>query len=164
MIRTNQLERSDENLNRRADAQHALVVHVLEALRNKGYSIKSHIPEVGKKLLWPEAASLVGHDILSGEFQEGILFCWTGTSVNIAVNRIPGIRATLCVNVETACGARLWNNANVLCISMRLTSTAVVNEILDSWFATVSQSTLEDEAGLNLFRNLENEFLKTDLR
>jgi len=49
---------------------------------------------------------------------------------------VPGIRAALCHDAETAKGARLWNRANVLCLSLRATSEAVAKEILDAWFAT----------------------------
>ncbi len=71
---------------------------------------------------WPEVARKVGEDVAEGRAEEGILFCWTGTGVSIAANKVAGVRAALCVDAETARGARLWNNANVLCLSMRLTS------------------------------------------
>ncbi|MGA9190091.1 MAG: RpiB/LacA/LacB family sugar-phosphate isomerase, partial [Anaerolineales bacterium] len=79
---------------------------------------------------------------------EGILFCWTGTGVSLAANKVPGIRAALCADAETARGARLWNNANILCLSLRLTSLPVAKEILDSWFETTYQPNPDDDACL----------------
>lgn len=79
-----------------------------------------------------EVARSVADDLSRRHTQEGVLFCWTGTGVAIAANKVPGIRAALCADAETARGARLWNNANVLCLSLRLTSAAVALEILES--------------------------------
>ena len=67
---------------------------------------------------------------------EGIVFCWTGTGASIAANKVPGIRAALCQDAETARGARIWNHANVLALSLRATTEAIAKEILDTWFAT----------------------------
>jgi ribose 5-phosphate isomerase B len=63
-----------------------------------------------------------------------VLFCWTGTGVSIAANKVPGIRAALCGDAEAACGARAWYEANVLCLSLRTTTETLAKEILDAWF------------------------------
>lgn len=47
-----------------------------------------------------------------------------------------GIRAALCHDAETARGARIWNHANVLVLSLRATTEAIAKEILDAWFST----------------------------
>ncbi len=62
--------------------------------------------------------------------------CWTGTGSSIAANKVPGVRAALCHDAETAKGARIWNHANVLALSLRTTSEALLKEILDAWFET----------------------------
>jgi ribose 5-phosphate isomerase B len=85
---------------------------------------------------WPAVARAVAEAVVAGQADEGILFCWTGTGVSMAANKVPGIRAALCADAETARGARLWNDANVLCLSLRRTSEAVAQEILDAWFNT----------------------------
>jgi len=74
--------------------------------------------------------------VASGACEQGVLFCWTGTGVSIAANKVPGVRAALCTDPETGRGARRWNDANVLCMSLRLTSETVAKEILDAWFGT----------------------------
>ncbi len=86
---------------------------------------------------WPLVASRVA------EANEGIVCCWTGTGASIAANKVPGIRAALVHDAETARGARIWNHANVLALSLRATSIPLAREILDAWFAT---SPLEGEA------------------
>lgn len=63
-----------------------------------------------------------------------MLFCWTGTGVSIAANKVPGVRAALCGDAETARSARAWNDANVLCLSLRTTTETLAKEILDAWF------------------------------
>ena len=85
---------------------------------------------------WADMARRVSKRVSSGQCQQGILFCWTGTGVSIAANKAPGIRAALCCDAETARGARRYNDANVLCMSLRLTSPPLAREILDAWLST----------------------------
>ena len=73
----------------------------------------------------------------------------------MAANKFKGIRAALCDDAETARGARLWNNANVLCLSMRRTSEVMVKEILDTWFSTNYQPNPEDDACLRLLVEMD---------
>lgn len=81
-------------------------------------------------------AEEVADRVARGQVDEGILCCWTGTGVSLVANKVPGIRAALCADAETARGARIWNHANVLALSLRLTTPAVAGEILDAWFGT----------------------------
>jgi ribose 5-phosphate isomerase B len=84
---------------------------------------------------WPSVAGEVAGAVARGEAQYGVLCCWTGTGVSIAANKVAGIRAALCGDAHTAAGAREWNDANVLCLSVRATSAPVAEEMLDAWFA-----------------------------
>jgi ribose 5-phosphate isomerase B len=83
---------------------------------------------------WPQVAEQVGRLVAEGEVDSGIVCCWTGTGVSIAANKVPGVRAALCGDAQTARGARRWNDANVLALSLRATSVAVAEEIVDAWF------------------------------
>ena len=87
-------------------------------------------------LSWVEVGEQVALSVQQGDCQEGILFCWTGTGVSIAANKVPGIRAALCFDAKAAEGARQWNLANILVMSLRLTSEPIASEILDAWFNT----------------------------
>jgi ribose 5-phosphate isomerase B len=109
---------------------------VIDELRRRGHEVELFGPLCGENALWPDVAQQVAERVARGDADEGILLCWTGTGVSIAANKVPGIRAALCHDAETAKGARLWNRANVLCLSLRATSEVVAKEILDAWFAT----------------------------
>ncbi|HZU70384.1 MAG TPA: RpiB/LacA/LacB family sugar-phosphate isomerase [Ktedonobacteraceae bacterium] len=85
---------------------------------------------------WPQTSSKAAKAVAQGVADEGIVCCWTGTGASIAANKVPGIRAALCHDAETARGARIWNHANVLALSLRATSEPMAKEILDAWFAT----------------------------
>jgi len=84
---------------------------------------------------WPSVARDVANAVASGSCESGIVCCWTGTGVSMAANKVYGIRAALCGDPQTADGARKWNDANVLALSLRATSIPVALEILDAWFA-----------------------------
>jgi ribose 5-phosphate isomerase B len=84
---------------------------------------------------WTSVARGVGSAVAGGTAATGILCCWTGTGVCMAANKLRGVRAALCGDAQTAQGARQWNDANVLCLSLRATSVAVALEILDAWLS-----------------------------
>ena len=100
----------------------------------------------------------------TGDVDEGVLLCWTGTGVCLAANKVPGVRAALCDDAETARGARLWNNANVLCLSIRRLAEVVAKEILDAWFGTVYQPNDEDDTCLEQLAVIEEKFLRRQPR
>lgn len=93
-------------------------------------SLKSRRSEPSWVNLTIEAVQLV----VSGKCDEGILCCWTGTGVSIIANKFKGIRAALCYDAETAYGARVWNHANILCLSNRLVTKSTAYSILNAWF------------------------------
>ena len=84
---------------------------------------------------WPSVGQAVGEAVASGRCETGIVCCWTGTGVSIAANKVKGVRAALCGDAATASGARTWNDANVLALSMRATTPTVGEEILSAWLA-----------------------------
>ena len=85
---------------------------------------------------WPDVGHAVGEAVASGRADRGVVCCWTGTGVSIAANKVPGVRAALCTDAETARGARRWNDANVLALGLRLTSPEVAREMLDAFCTT----------------------------
>jgi ribose 5-phosphate isomerase B len=91
---------------------------------------------VADGLAWPDAGRTVGEAVAEGRADFGVVCCWTGTGVSIAANKVPGVRAALCTDSETARGARRWNDANVLAMGLRLTSAEVANEMLDAFLGT----------------------------
>ncbi len=84
---------------------------------------------------WPDVGRRVGEAVATGQADRGVVCCWTGTGVSIAANKVPGVRAALCTDAETARGARRWNDANVLAMGLRLTSPTVAQEMLDAFLS-----------------------------
>src|SRR5919199_5947192 len=117
---------------------------VTEYLQNKGIDVEAHGPLNGGPMDWADVAREVAERVASGAVDQGVLFCWTGTGVSIAANKVAGVRAALCTDAETARGARRWNDANVLAVGLRLTSPTVAKEMLDAFLATDVD---EEEAG-----------------
>ncbi|MBA3813078.1 MAG: RpiB/LacA/LacB family sugar-phosphate isomerase [Alphaproteobacteria bacterium] len=103
---------------------------------------------------WVAPTAEAAHAIQTGKCQEGIFFCWTGTGVSIVANKVPGIRAALCTDAETARGARVWNHANVLALSNRLLSQDVAKEILTAWFEDFDAQ--KGETGVDELTAFEN--------
>ena len=106
-------------------------------------AVERHVAEAGHQLVvlgrgdpWPEVGQAVGAAVGDGRAERGIVWCWTGTGVSIAANKVRGVRAALCTDPETARGARKWNDANVLALGLRLTSEPVALEIVDAFLAT----------------------------
>jgi ribose 5-phosphate isomerase B len=97
---------------------------------------------------WAWCSGAAARAVAAGEADMAIVCCWTGTGASIAANKEPGIRAALCVDAETARGARRWNDANVLALSLRLTSAAVLGEILDAWWSTAPSQEPADLANV----------------
>jgi ribose 5-phosphate isomerase B len=111
-------------------------------------AVERHVVEAGHELVvlghgdpWPEVGRGVGEAVAGGRADRGIVWCWTGTGVSIAANKVPGVRAALCTDPETARGARKWNDANVLALGLRLTSEPVAVEIVDAFLATEPDGT-----------------------
>lgn len=88
----------------------------------------------GSDVSWVEAAESAAQAVASGQCDEGVVACWSGTGICMASNKVFGIRAALCTDPETARAARTWNDANVLCLSNRLLSEDLAKEILAAWF------------------------------
>jgi ribose 5-phosphate isomerase B len=119
-----------------SDEKTHLTEAVIADLTRRGHTLELYGPLAGQEGDWVDVGAQVARRVASGAFQEGVLFCWTGTGISMAANKVPGIRAALCADAETARGARRWNHANVLVLSLRLTSEAQAQEILEAWFSS----------------------------
>jgi ribose 5-phosphate isomerase B len=123
-----------------SDERTSLTDAVVADLRARGHEVvvvgppADDVAEHDKQ--WAQVGREVGEAVAGGEADSGVLFCWTGTGASIAANKVPGVRAALCADAATAAGARRWNDANVLVMSLRLTSPEVAREMLDAWFTT----------------------------
>jgi ribose 5-phosphate isomerase B len=128
-----------------ADDRSPATEAIVEALRSRGHEVSLCGPPAGEDLRWADVARRVATAVAGGEVDQGVLFCWTGTGVSIAANKVPGVRAALCGDAETARGARAWNDANVLCMSLRTTTPVLAREIIDAWLSTEPDGTESDQ-------------------
>ncbi len=128
---------------------------MLAWLRQQGHAVQMVSVLDGPALSWPRAALGVDQAVASGQADEGILFCWTRTVVSLPAHKVRGVRAARCYHAETARGARLWNSANLLCLSLDSTAPAVAEEILPTWLATRYQLNAQDNACLTALREIE---------
>ena len=121
-----------------SDERTHLTDAVIEELRRRGHELILFGPlaDDDPDGDWPQTSGKAALAVSRGEADEGLVFCWTGTGASIAANKVAGVRAALCYDAETARGARVWNHANVLALSLRLTSEAMAKEILEVWFNT----------------------------
>jgi ribose 5-phosphate isomerase B len=104
---------------------------------------------------WAWASEAAARDVAAGRAEQAIVCCWTGTGASIAANKVQGIRAALCGDAETAAGARKWNDANVLALSLRATSDAELGEILDAWFEARPSAEGDDRANVAHLAEIE---------
>jgi ribose 5-phosphate isomerase B len=114
------------------DEESALTERVQAILAERGHEVVV----VAEGEQWPEVGREVGRAVAGGTADRGVVCCWTGTGVSIAANKVPGVRAALCTDAETARGARRWNDANVLAFGLRLTSETTAMEMIDAFFGT----------------------------
>ncbi len=119
-----------------SDESTPLTDAVIAELGRRGYALTLYGALCQGDARWPVVAREVGEAVARGAAGQGVLFCWTGTGVSIAANKVHGVRAALCADAETARGARMWNDANVLCLSLRKTESEAAKEILEAWLAT----------------------------
>lgn len=121
-----------------SDERTSLTDFLVRDLERRGYEVLRFgaIAENDPDGDWPLSTRNAAAAVTRGEAHEAIVCCWTGTGASIAANKVAGIRAALCGDPETAKGARTWNHANVLVLSLRSTSEAIAKEILDTWYAT----------------------------
>lgn len=113
---------------------------VLAALSARGHeAVRFGALQGGGDAPWALSAEAAALEVASGGCDEGIFFCWSGTGISISANKVSGIRAALCTDPGTARAARLYNHANVLCLSNRLLSGDIAREILEAWFEPYSR-------------------------
>jgi ribose 5-phosphate isomerase B len=105
---------------------------------------------------WAWASEAAARDVVEGRSDQAVVCCWTGTGASIAANKVPGARAALCADAQTAAGARRWNDANVLALSLRVTSQVELGEILDAWFEAKPSAETSDRANVDHLAEIES--------
>jgi ribose 5-phosphate isomerase B len=134
-----------------ADDEGPVADTVVDELRNHGHEVT-----VLEREQWPEVARKVAETVASGKADQGMLFCWTGTGTSMAANKVPGVRAALVWEPWIAEGARRWNDANVLVMSLKRTTPANAKKILDAWFS-VSGPDPDEAANISRLAELDRQ-------
>jgi ribose 5-phosphate isomerase B len=109
----------------------------------------------GERHDWAWASEAAARDVAEGRAAQAVVCCWTGTGASIAANKVDSVRAALCADAATAAGARRWNDANVLALSLRSTSPAELTEILDAWFASEPSAEHGERANIDHVGEIE---------
>jgi len=113
-----------------ADDEGPVADTVIDELRSRGHGVT-----VLEHEQWPDVAARVAQAVAAGEADQGVLFCWTGTGTSMAANKVPGVRAALAWEPWIAEGARKWNDANVLVMSLKRTEPDTARAIVDAWLS-----------------------------
>jgi ribose 5-phosphate isomerase B len=122
---------------------------VVSELRRRGHEPLLHGALVAdERDDWAWCSEAAARDVAQGRAEQAIVCCWTGTGASIAANKIAGVRAALCLDAPSASGARRFNDANALALSLRATSHAELVEILDAWFGALSSDEAADRANV----------------
>lgn len=139
-----------------ADEQVGIAGTLAGELERRGHRTLAHgALGAGERGDWAWASEAVARDVADGRAEQGIVCCWTGTGASIAANKVLGVRAALCRDAVTAAGARRWNDANVLALSLHATSAAQLGEILDAWFEATPSVEREDRANVEHLAQIE---------
>ncbi|HVE68694.1 MAG TPA: RpiB/LacA/LacB family sugar-phosphate isomerase, partial [Solirubrobacteraceae bacterium] len=132
-----------------ADERTGVAEAVSRELRERGHEVVEHGALAdSERDDWAWASEAAARDVADGRADQAVVCCWTGTGASIAANKVAGVRAALCGDAATASGARRWNDANVLALSLRSTSQAVLEEILESWFNSAASEEADDRANV----------------
>ena len=139
-----------------ADELTGVAEAIADELRARGHELIVHGAYApAERDDWAWASEAAARDVADGRADQAVVACWTGTGASIAANKVAGIRAALCVDAATAAGARKWNDANVLALSLRLTSEQELKEILESWFAGSASDDPADERNIEHVAEIE---------
>jgi ribose 5-phosphate isomerase B len=148
-----------------ADERVGVAGALLETLARRGHEVSLHgalapgtadahgAPAAREQWAW--CAEAAAREVADGCAEQAVVCCWTGTGASIAANKVPGVRAALCADAATAAGARRWNDANVLALSLRSISAAELEEILDAWFAGEASPEVADRANVAHLAEIE---------
>lgn len=139
-----------------SDMDEPVAHQVVDELRRRGHTVLTFgALRPGDRRDWAWSAGAAAMAVAEGEADQAVVCCWTGTGASIAANKVPGVRAALCGDAYTADGARRWNDANALALSLRATSGPVLGEILDAWFAGEPSGDAEDRDNVARLSALE---------
>jgi ribose 5-phosphate isomerase B len=114
----------------------ALKDQVRDALRLAGHEVVDVGTNSTESADYPDYAGAVAHDVVSGAAERGILVCSTGVGMSIAANKFDGIRAAIAFNPDEVRLTRAHNDANIITIGARYTSSEAAQEMVRIFLET----------------------------
>ncbi|MFD5568597.1 RpiB/LacA/LacB family sugar-phosphate isomerase [Streptomyces cadmiisoli] len=139
-----------------SDMDEPVARRLVAELRDRGHDVLTHgALRAGDDPQWAACSAAAARDVADGTSEQAVVCCWTGTGASIAANKVPGARAALCTDAYSADGARRWNDANVLALSLRLTSEPLLTEILDAWFSGEPSEDADDRENMARVRRMD---------
>ena len=140
-----------------ADERVGVADALVAELRRRGHEVVPHGALAdGERDDWAWASEAAARDVAAGRAEQAVVCCWTGTGASIAANKVPGVRSALCGDAATAAGARRWNDANALALSLRATSEPELVEILDAWFGAGPSEDEDDSANVGHIAEMDS--------
>ncbi|MFJ5263219.1 RpiB/LacA/LacB family sugar-phosphate isomerase [Streptomyces sp. NPDC088387] len=140
-----------------SDMDEPVAQRLVTELRERGHEVVTRgALRPGDDPQWAVCSEAAARDVAAGTSDQAVVCCWTGTGASLAANKVPGVRAALCTDAYTADGARRWNDANVLALSLRLTSEPLLKEILDAWFAGAPSTDTDDRENVAHIARMES--------
>jgi len=117
---------------------------------------RAELVPVADGLSWPSMARAVGRLVAAGDADLGVLMCWTGTGTAIAANKVRGVRAAQASDPWIARGARLWNDANVLTLSLKQLPADDAVACVDAFLDTTMPDP-DEAAAIALLRSIDED-------
>jgi RpiB/LacA/LacB family sugar-phosphate isomerase len=114
----------------------ALKDQVKDSLRQSGHEVVDLGTNSTASTDYPDYATAVAHDVVSGAVERGILVCSTGVGMSIAANKIDGVRAAIAFNPDEVRLTRAHNDANIITIGARYTDAPAANEMVRIFLET----------------------------
>jgi ribose 5-phosphate isomerase B len=108
---------------------------------------------------YPDFAFKVAEAVSKELVEFGILICGSGIGMSIAANKVPNIRAALCMSPELARLSRLHNNANILVLGADYTDENTLGDLLTNFFTTQFEEARHSNR-IHKITDIENKFLK----
>jgi ribose 5-phosphate isomerase B len=124
----------------------------VDAVRSHLHSLGHKVSEAHSPHPWPVMAKEVAREVVDGEAERGVLLCWTSTGTAMAANKVRGARAISAWEPWIAKNARLWNDANILTLSLRRTAPDVAIEIVDA-FLSVEEPDPDEAENIRLIES-----------
>ena len=88
---------------------------------------------------YPDIAQKVAKAVAKGDYERGILICGTGLGMDIAANKVRGIRATVCHDVYSAERSRKSNNAQIMTMGAQIVGPELAKKLVEVWLASEFQ-------------------------